>query len=163
MPPSIIVSTSEEAEYVGIYSMIIAIIHMSPNHTIPNAKLESVLARLNLSKNMGSLDSTPNMIAKMSRQGYIYKSVEKTQDEEQIDWYVGPRGKMEIGNQGIIGLVREVYGEDAPEDLQKRLHKSLGVEMGRVQRDDNDGEAENGDPGPSTQKRRKARRAVDDD
>jgi hypothetical protein len=143
--------------------MIIAIIHMSPNHTIPNAKLESVLARLNLSKNMGSLDSTPNMIAKMSRQGYIYKSVEKTQDEEQIDWYVGPRGKMEIGNQGIIGLVREVYGEDAPEDLQKRLHKSLGVEMGTISKDENDGEAENSEPGPSKQKRRKSRRAVEDE
>lgn len=154
MPPSIIGSTSEEAEYVGLCTMLVSLIAMSPSHSMPNAKFESVLSRLNCDKNMGNLDSTQNVVAKMIKQGYIYKSVDRSGDDEQIDWTVGPRGKVEIGDKGIMGLVHEVYGESAPDNLEKRLKQSLGIEV--VKRQAEEAESD-GDPGPSTQRRRTGR------
>lgn len=115
-----------------------------------NAKFESVLNRLNCSKNMGTLDTTPNILKKMQAQGYLVRTVEKGADEEQIDWSVGPRGKTEIGQKGIEGLVRAVYGEDVPEDLDKRLDKSLGVDASKaVVNGDKDEEGSADEPGPS--------------
>lgn len=46
---------------------------------------------------------------------------------------VGPRGKVEVGEQGVAGLVRTVYGEGATEELEKRIERSLGLgERNRV-------------------------------
>lgn len=89
-------------------------------------------------------------MGKMQRQGYIVKTVDRTGDEETIDWRVGPRGKAEIGNRGIQGLVKEVYGDDAPENLEKRLQRSLGIEVGREINEENGEEEEFDQVGPST-------------
>lgn len=123
---------------------------------MPNAKFEQVLHRLNCDKNMGRLDTTPNVLKKMQTQGYLVRTVEKGGDDEQIDWSVGPRGKMEIGNKGIAGLVTEVYGEEAPDDLEKRLNKSLDVETAvvvKVNGGEQEEESEDGGAGPSRRKR----------
>lgn len=120
-----------------------------------NAKFESVLNRLNCGKNMGSLDTTPNILKKMQNQGYLVRTVEKGNDEEQVEWSVGPRGKTEIGQKGIEGLVREVYGEDAPDDLDKRLNKSLGVDANKAvvngEREEEESAAD--EPGPSRRRK----------
>jgi hypothetical protein len=167
MPPSIIKSSSEEAEYIALCTMLVSLITMSPSHQMANAKFESVLNRLNCNKNMGTLDSTPVVLKRMERDGYVFKSVDRSNvDDEQINWIVGPRGKVEIGNKGIMGLVEEVYGNDAPDDLDKRLNKSLGIERRSApDREEEDEASGNGDPGPSTQKqkRRKGRQVEDDD
>lgn len=39
---------------------------------------------------------------------------------------VGPRGKVEVGEEGAGGLVRTVYGGSVG-DLEKRLDRSLGI------------------------------------
>jgi len=98
----------------------------------------------------------------MINQGYLQKVVENNADEEQIDWKVGPRGKVEIASKGIRGLVLEVYGENADDDLDKKLQRSLGMEIKKANasnganRQDEEEEAEeepeNGDPGPSTRR-----------
>jgi len=165
MPPSIVGSAAEEAEYVALCSIIVSLISLSPSQQIANAKFESMLDRLNCSKNMGTLDSTSNVLKRMQRDGYIFKSVDRGDGEEQILWIVGPRGKVEIGNKGVMGMVQEVYGEEAPDDLDKRLKKSLGLDT-KEKGTEVDGDlSENGDPGPSTQKqkKRKPRRAEVDD
>jgi len=72
----------------------------------------------------------------MIKQGYIIRISDKSGDEETIDWRVGPRGKVEIGNKGIQGLVNEVYGDSAPDDLEKRIHRSLGMEVGSLDQRD---------------------------
>jgi melanoma-associated antigen len=126
MPPSIIGSSDEEAAYTGLCTMVVSIIALSPGKSIPDSKLDRYLARLNANKNM-PMDKTENVLKKMSNQGYITKVLDRSGDEETIDWIVGPRGKIEIGDKGVLGLVKEVYGESAPEDLQQRLTRSLGI------------------------------------
>ncbi|KAG9242140.1 MAGE family-domain-containing protein [Calycina marina] len=162
IPPSTIVSASEEASYVGLCTMIVTLISMSPQQQCLEAKLLSYLAKLNLDTYMLG-EKTAVILKKMSAQGYIYKSVEKTPDDETILWLVGPRGKIEIGNDGIAGFVSEVYGESAPVDLEKRLDKTLQTESGVMKpkvlqsREVDDDDSGNGGPGPSTQGRRTRR------
>jgi hypothetical protein len=90
--------------------------------------LARMLKRMNAETNVPGGTKTDVALARMERQGYIWKVKENTGEEETTDWRVGPRGKIEIGNRGIQGFVREVYGEDATEDLEKRLNRSLGIE-----------------------------------
>lgn len=122
---------------------------------------------MNAAENM-PMDKTANVLAKMQKQGYIVKTVDRSGDDEQIDWRVGPRGKVEIGNMGIEGLVKAVYGENAPEDLQSRIHRSLGIELASGDQHDEEEEAK-AEPEPDLERnggssrRRSRRRAADDD
>jgi hypothetical protein len=59
--------------------------------------------------------------------------------EEVIEYMVGPRGKVEVGESGVAGLVREVYGRPDPtmtvpeneqekeenEEFESRLERNL--------------------------------------
>lgn len=106
------------------------------------------------------MDKTENVLKKMANQGYITKVIDKSGDEETIDWVVGPRGKIEIGNAGVHGLVNEVYGESAPEDLQQRLKRSLGMinveDLGDDEQEEAD-ETREANDGSSTQRRQPGR------
>ena len=164
IPPSSVVSTAEEASYVALVTLVVSLISMSPQNQCLEAKLYSYLSKLNIDVYMLG-EKTPLMLKKMQAQGYIYKSVEKSAEDETINWLVGPRGKVEIGSKGTAGFVSEVYGDTAPNDLENRLSKSLAlgtakprVKAPKVERsievNENGG---NGDPGPSTQRRRSKR------
>jgi hypothetical protein len=139
------------------------LIALSNGGILPNAKLETQLKRLNIERNM-PMDSTQNILKKMSAQQYIHKIVDRSGDEETIDWVVGPRGHAEIGKLGVKRFVEEVYGDRAPDDLVKRLEKSLGMQVPRANGEGDEDEEEeeeeveeeatnDGDPGPSTQRR----------
>lgn len=138
MPPSLVGDEAEEAAYIGLYTFIVAVIALSPQGVISDEKFSKHLDRVNAGTNM-PMDKTEAVVARMIRQNYIFKTVERTEIEETTEWRVGARGKVEIGHRGIQGLVRAVYGEDAPDDLTKRLQRSLGIEA--TQQDD-DGEEE---------------------
>jgi hypothetical protein len=164
MPPSIIGSEEEEAAYMGLCSVIVSLISLSSGGELADHKLMNYLERFNSGKNTG-IDTTAATLQRMIKHGYIWKSTEKMPDDETVHWRVGPRGKVEIGNRSIQGLVRQVYGDSAPDDLEKRMQRSLGMEVRNVSREnENVGEEaeaeaqENGDPGPSTARRASARR-----
>jgi len=167
IPPSSIGSAADEAAYIGLYTFLVAIIHLNPTHSIPDHKLTRYLSRMNASENM-PMDKTANVLAKMQKQGYIVRMVDKSGDDETIDWRVGPRGKVEIGNRGIEGLVKLVYGDSPPEDLKARMHRSLGMEVARETEREEEEEAqaeperEEPNGGPSRRQSRR-RRAADDD
>ena len=112
------------------------------------------------------MDKTANVLAKMQKQGYIVRTVDKSGDDETIDWRVGPRGKVEIGNKGIQGLVNAVYGDSGPEDLQSRIHRSLGMEVasGNQREEEEEAEAQpEPEPNGGPSRRKSRRRAADDD
>lgn len=90
--------------------------------------------------------------------------------EEVIEYMVGPRGKMEVGAQGVAGLVRQVYGRPDPgddditpaeraqmEEFELRLARSLGLRK-PVRRADED-EAQNGEAADTPQRGQAQRRA----
>ena len=66
-------------------------------------------------------------LARMQRDGYIVKVRERGgEGEDSVDFLIGPRGKVEIGERGVAGLVREVYGDGGGDEVERRLVRSLG-------------------------------------
>ncbi|KAF7898764.1 hypothetical protein EAF00_005210 [Botryotinia globosa] len=124
--PSKVISQWDEGTYIGFYTTVVSVIMLSPDSTMTDSKLMSVLRKLNAETNL-PLDKTSLILKKMMQQNYITRTIERNDGEELIEWRVGPRGRMEIGSKGVQGLVKEVYGEHAPEDLDKRLERSLGL------------------------------------
>lgn len=171
MPPSTIGNVENEAAYIGICCIIVSIIAMSAGGTLQDARLRHLLGKMNLETNT-PVGKTEDLLNKMRAQGYLYRVEDKNEGDQTIDWYVGPRGKVELTAKGIRGLVLEVYGgEDKAvrDDVDKKVRKALGLELNTKNRpnepqeeeeDEQEPEEEpaNGDPGPSTARRASGRR-----
>ncbi|KAI0204211.1 MAGE-domain-containing protein [Astrocystis sublimbata] len=124
--PSRIPSTADEAAYVGFYTIIISVITLSSGE-LSDMKLRRFLTRLNASQNL-PMDKTDHVLQKLIRQGYLDKTVERVEgDEDAITWSVGPRGRVEVSPHSIAQVVTEVWGE-LPDDFDTKLEKSLGVQ-----------------------------------
>lgn len=160
LPPSRIPSSSTESAYTALYTFIIAIIALSPRGTIPEPRLERHLKRMN-ADNYVLGEKTEKVLKRMERENYIVRVPERDGGgEESVEFVVGPRGKAEVGERGVAGLARRVYGKkDAEaEELDRRLVRSLGEvvleKKGRVMvGSEGEGEGEGG-------ARRERRRSV---
>ncbi|KAI1472275.1 MAGE-domain-containing protein [Daldinia caldariorum] len=124
--PSRIPSTSEEAAYVGFYTMIVSLIVLNGGE-LSDTKLRRYLTRLNASQNL-PMDRTDNVLQKIVKQGYVDKVVEKSDgDEDAVTWCIGSRGRVEVPPESIAAVITEVWGE-LPDDFHKKLHRSLGIQ-----------------------------------
>ncbi|KAH7136047.1 MAGE family-domain-containing protein [Dendryphion nanum] len=130
MEPSQIPTAEQESSYVGFYSMVISLIMLSGGQ-ISESKLDRYLRRMN-TEHTTAVDNelTKNIMTRMAREGYIVKVKETSGGEEIIDYVVGPRGKVEVGEEGVANLVRKVYGEGTMDNLEQRLSRSLGIPEG---------------------------------
>ena len=64
-------------------------------------------------RNLNIEDETPVMpteklLKQMEKQGYIVKERDHVADEARHDFFLGPRGKVEVGKEGAMDLVRNV-------------------------------------------------------
>lgn len=144
LPPPAIPTSASESAYVGLYTFVLSLIYLSPGQSIPESRLEKQLKRVNADNYVLSGEKTETVIKRMEKQGYIVRVRERDGGgEETVDFVVGPRGKAEVGEKGVAGLVRKVWGKRGTEkdELENRLVRSLGsgVET-RKGRDDRDGE-----------------------
>jgi melanoma-associated antigen len=137
-------SSGEEAEFVGFYSFVIALICLSSGE-LSDVKLRDYLTRVNADENL-PFDKTKNVLAKLVRLGYLDKVVEKSDggDEDTITWCVGTRAKAEVPPESIAVIVKHIWRDDPPNDLNKRINKSLGLQ-GNQQLVDEDEEGEDGE------------------
>ena len=129
LPPAQIPSPASEAAYVGLTSFILALIYLSPSSTISESRLEKHLKRMNADNYVLHGEKTEKVLKRMEREQYIVKVRERDGGgEETVDYVIGPRGKVEVGERGVAGLVKRVYNKkDAEADeLEKRLVRSLG-------------------------------------
>ena len=113
-----------DGAYIGLYTMVISLILLSGG-TLSEGKLDRFLKRMNASDTT-PVDTTEKVLARMAKDGYIVKIKDPQGGEETVDYMVGPRGKVEIGKDGVASFVRTVYGNDV-EDLDQRLKRSLGL------------------------------------
>ena len=133
LPPLNAGAEGAEATYTAIYTLLISLILLSGGQ-IPQAKMERYLRRLGLEDRtpvFGS-EKTEKLLKRLEKEGYIQEVREKAmQGEEDVSFIVGPRGKVEVGRQGVEGLVKAVYGEmesaGDEEELDRRIGRSLGV------------------------------------
>lgn len=115
-----------EGQYVGLYTFVVSLIYLSGGQ-LPEAKLERYLRRVNADHST-PLDKTDKLLQRMIRDGYILKIKDVSGGDEVVDYMVGPRGKVEISEEGAAGLVRAVHGESAGDDLERRIERSLNIE-----------------------------------
>ncbi|KAJ5763994.1 hypothetical protein N7533_002675 [Penicillium manginii] len=108
LPPTKAPSVGTESTYTGLYSFIIALITLNGG-SLAEPKLDRYLARMNAESHT-PIDRTDKLLLRMIREGYLVRTREMDGGEEQIEFLVGPRGKVEVGTNGVAGLVREVYG-----------------------------------------------------
>jgi hypothetical protein len=120
-PPKIPTSTQESA-YVALYTFIVTLIYLSGGR-LPESKLEVYLQRVNADQTT-PVDKTEKLKARLIKDGYIRKIKDSSSGEDLVEYMVGPRGKVEVGEEGVGGMVRSVYGGGA-EDLEQRLERSL--------------------------------------
>ena len=129
LQPAQIPSTGAEASYVGLTTFIIALIYLSSSQTMSESQLEKHLKRMNADNYVLDGEKTEKVLKRMEKENYIIKVRERDGGgEESVEYIVGPRGKVEVGERGVAGLVRGVYGKkDAEADeLERRLARSLG-------------------------------------
>lgn len=112
-----------EHAYAGIYTFIITIIALAGGQ-LPEARLQRFLKRTNADERT-PVDRTDKLLARMMKDGYLIRIKEGMDGEDQVEYRIGPRGKVEVGEDGIEGLVRRVYGDNYTDDLSSRLERSL--------------------------------------
>lgn len=126
--PSKTPSLEMESAYVGLYTFVVSLIALSGGR-LEESRLERSLRRMNAGETT-PVDQTARVLQKMEKQGYIVRIRETSGGEESIEYAVGSRGKVEIGRDGVAGLVRKVHGHEdndaeTQDDLNKRLDRSL--------------------------------------
>jgi hypothetical protein len=126
IPPPNLPTTYTESSYVGLTSFIVALIYLSGGQ-ISEAKLERHLRRTNADQST-PIDKTEKLLIRMAREGYILKVKEKPNngDEAAVEYKVGTRGKVEIGEHGVTGMLGTIYN-GLSEDLARRLERSLAL------------------------------------
>ncbi|KAK6441931.1 hypothetical protein LTR95_001819 [Oleoguttula sp. CCFEE 5521] len=146
-PPSILPPSSHpvpgfEPTYTALYTLVISLILLSRGQ-LADTRLERYLKRLNLSTTTPLADTTtPVLLKRMEKDGYINRIREQGPGgEEDVSWTAGPRGRVEVGDRGVGGLVRGVFGgvDEEDEELERRIARSLGIgereEVAATQRD----------------------------
>lgn len=112
---------------MGLYTMAIALITISGG-IIPEGKLDRALRRMNADQTtpVGTKDKT---LANMVKDGYIVKVKDASSGgEETVDYIVGPRGKVEVGRDGVAQLIRLMFGDSEDvNELEKRIGRTLQV------------------------------------
>lgn len=156
-------STEAEAQYVGTYTFVVALILLSGG-ALSDSRLDKYLKRASVddtttysgSAAYNGLDMRERLLKRMEKDGYVVKIRDTSTGEETIDWIVGPRGKTEVGEQGVAGLIKAVYGDmegDEAAELSRKVERSLGVAEKKTQ---------STQPQPGENRRRGPRRAAGD-
>jgi melanoma-associated antigen len=103
--------------------MIVAIISLSGG-TISEEKLDHSLFR----KTRVPDSESTSALARMCREGFITKITDNSSGQTSVEYIVGPRGKIQIGEEGVKSFVKAVWAEDdkaAQADLEKQLDRTL--------------------------------------
>ncbi|KAH0844072.1 hypothetical protein AYO21_02172 [Fonsecaea monophora] len=104
-------SIDVESSYTALYTFILSLIYLN-NNAVADQKLERYLKRVN-ADTYTPLGNKDKLLQRMMKEGYVEKRRDTSSGEEIIEWTPGPRGKIEVGVEGVAGLVRTVYGHGA--------------------------------------------------
>jgi len=136
LPPSQAPTLELESQYTGLYTFVVSLIYLNGG-MLPDGKLERYLKRVNVeeaaAQNSVSImvsggDKTEKLLKRMEKDGYVIKIRDNSTGEEIVEWMVGPRGKTEVGDSGVRGMVHQVYGKvEDPAELARALERSLGA------------------------------------
>jgi melanoma-associated antigen len=136
MQPTRAPDARSESEYTALYTMILSLIMLN-NSSLPDNKLERYLKRMN-AEVQTPLGNKDKVLQRMIKDGYLERRRDTSSGEEIIEWVPGPRGKLEVGVSGVVGLVRSVYGHGAVELDRTRNTNNNHNRNGRGEDEDED-------------------------
>ncbi|GAD96489.1 conserved hypothetical protein [Paecilomyces variotii No. 5] len=169
IPPTKAPSSWSESTYTALYTFIISVISLNGG-SLPEQKLDRYLRRTNTDA-YTPIDRTERLLQRLCKDGYLVRNREMDGGEEVIEYMVGPRGKIEVGEKGVSGLVREVYGRPDPatlnstasaedkedmEEFESRLRRSLGLGKQKAENHSGDQAAESQARGQGTRRTRRS-------
>ncbi|EME88116.1 uncharacterized protein MYCFIDRAFT_100179, partial [Pseudocercospora fijiensis CIRAD86] len=130
--PSFAPTPKDEAQYTGIYTVLVSAIMMAGGQ-LNNDKMERYLQRLKIDDQTPVVDYEKNerLMKRMEKDGYIARVKESSgTGEDDIYWVVGSRGKIEVGQDGVRGITTTVYApktDAEEEELERKVNRSLGI------------------------------------
>lgn len=141
MVPEIVQLRGEgEKSYTGLVTFITALIYLN-GRALPAVKLDRYMRTLNANEYTpcGALDT---VLQRMQKHGYIIRIKDNTGEETQYEYHLGPRAKVEIGEDGIKSLIKTVYGDEEVEDLDVKFKRNIGLELKNNFDEEDDDDAE---------------------
>ncbi|RAK99004.1 MAGE domain-containing protein [Aspergillus ibericus CBS 121593] len=157
LPPN---KAALESNYTGLYSFIIAVILLNGG-TINEQKLDRYLKRTNTDA-YTPIDRTDRFLQRLCKEGYLVRNREVDGGEEVIEYMLGPRGKVEVGANGVARMVREVYGRSDPDErddeFEIRLARSLGLKQPEPRAQEQPEDGENQEEDRQRERRRQPKR-----
>ncbi|PUU82068.1 MAGE family-domain-containing protein [Tuber borchii] len=116
----------KEQAYIGLTTMIVSLIYLN-GRSIAETKLDRYLRRMNADRSTAA-GETGKVLQSMIRHGYISKQKDDNANDGTFDYVLGPRGKVEIGTDGVLSMIKTVYGVNVPEDVEKRMERNVGFD-----------------------------------
>ncbi|KAG0135845.1 MAGE family-domain-containing protein [Tuber indicum] len=116
----------KEQAYVGLTTMIVSLIYLN-GRSITETKLDRYLRRMNADRSTAA-GETERVLQSMIRHGYISKQKDDNANDGTFDYVLGPRGKVEIGTDGVLSMIKTVYATNVPEDVEKRMMRNIGFD-----------------------------------
>ncbi|KAI9891378.1 MAG: hypothetical protein M1814_002891 [Vezdaea aestivalis] len=163
LPPGIGPTPFDEATYTGLYTFMLSVIVLSGG-CIAESRMMRYIAQVSGAD--AADKNTEKLLARMVKDRYILRERDgavPSGAEERFDYYVGPRGRVEVSSESVAGVVRAVYdpqGQNAVDELEKKIAGSLGIkpkERVTVNEDDTDEDSVAGAVADEGQRRRSKR------
>ncbi|KAF2210892.1 hypothetical protein CERZMDRAFT_113044 [Cercospora zeae-maydis SCOH1-5] len=132
LAPAAAPTSDAEAQYTGIYTTLVSLILLSGG-TLPDTKMERYLRKLGIDDRttLAGYEKNEQLMRRLEKDGYLYKLKESTGTGEDDTYFVvGPRGRSEVGEDGVRGLARMIMppqNDEEEEDLDKKVMRSLGI------------------------------------
>ena len=132
LSPSAAPTSADESAYTAIYTILVTLIRLSGG-SLPAAKIDRYLRRMGMEDNtpVSSYTKTELLIKRMEKEGYLVKIKESIAgQDDDISWMVGPRGRTEVSDGAVRGIVKDVYGQldkDEAKELERRVGRSLAL------------------------------------
>ncbi|EPS44275.1 hypothetical protein H072_1736 [Dactylellina haptotyla CBS 200.50] len=133
----------DDQTILGIGSTIVAMVYLS-NRAISEETLKRHLRKFNVEDRIpveGNRENgkMENIMAKLIREGYLVKLKDEVipGQEQTYTYVVGPRGKLELGRQGVTEFVRRVYegcDGEVDEGFERRVNRAIGKDDGKEEK-----------------------------
>ncbi|KAK6331138.1 hypothetical protein TWF696_003207 [Orbilia brochopaga] len=144
----------DDQTVLGIGSAIVAIVYLS-NRSIGENLLKRHLRKFGIDDRIaveGNRETgrVENILAKLVKDGYLVKLRDEVVpgQEQTFTYVIGPRGKLEMGREGVLAYVRRVYeGADGEveENLERKVNRAMGKEDGEEKEKQQGGEGDGGE------------------
>ncbi|RPA85700.1 MAGE-domain-containing protein [Ascobolus immersus RN42] len=156
--------TEKEHAYMTFVTMVVVLIYLN-GRMLQEAQLDSAMEtffNMRPESTHPVLGKTSRLYEVMEKQGYIMKVKDSSSGQTNIEYYVGPRAKLEIGEEGAVQFIAQMFPNQEFDDVKAAFKRSVGTDINNLDNevpddDEPTGRSQRGGGRSSTQKRGKKR------